>query len=86
MALGLVVAAAGMAQVYSGFSEWAQNSDAGSSVPVGLKAVFYVLVVLFWLAFVGGVVKEGRTSHYRSTKGFEMEEDRYGSAEPFGPR
>lgn len=58
--LGLVISVLGFAQVRTGFGQWEEDSDALTSVPMGVVVVFWVIAGVVAAAYIFGWVKEAR--------------------------
>lgn len=61
--LGIAVLALGWVNVHEGFEEWEKTSDALTSVPMGAKIVFYILIALFAAGYVAGWALEAMGSN-----------------------
>ena len=46
------------AQIVTGFDEWDEASDAGTTVPKGVRVVFWILLGIEVAAYLAGLVLE----------------------------
>ncbi|KAK4704881.1 hypothetical protein P7C70_g1329, partial [Phenoliferia sp. Uapishka_3] len=58
MLMGLAILGLGLAQVYLGMEEYPANSDGMETVARGVFIVYYVLVAIISVMYIGGWVKE----------------------------
>lgn len=70
------VAASGLlyAQVATGLDEWDETADSGTSVPYGIRVVFWVLLGVEVAAWIGGVGLEAVVGRKRAREGVQSKE------------
>ena len=77
IALGLVILCLGLYQVHEGFEEYPANSDGGQAIPGGVYVVYYIIVAIIAVTYVGGWVREalGMNRLERSQRNSLIEKD-----------